>query len=118
MIPAAQDREQAVAEGEGEYVRAMEPGPDPFLSGDPVLSRVCREVGAIDGAYRSAHDEVRHDFDSRQGLEHADLHGAETAAAREHKRCARRLRSWCLHHLDLSIAGTRGGETSTGFGWQ
>ena len=87
MIAPAQNREQTVEGRQREDVSPMQAAPDTFEALYARVIRLSGEIGSVNCADRCADDQVRHNACARQGLEHADLHGAEAATARQHECC-------------------------------
>ena len=79
--------EQAHGRGptQREHVVAAEAGPDLGELLHAFLGRPGRDPGGVDRADGGPDEHVRLDAGVEQGLKHADLRGAEAAAAREHE---------------------------------
>ncbi|MOA02596.1 hypothetical protein D3C78_1220530 [compost metagenome] len=80
-----QQRRRGIAQGEGKHVGLAQAAPDRGQLGQPRRRRPGGEVGAVDRADRGAEHQVDGHPLLDQRLQHADLHGAETAAADQHQ---------------------------------
>src|SRR5262249_36270119 len=85
MIAPAQNRKQTVERRQREDVCAVQPAPDTLETLYAGIIRLGGEIGSIDCTDRCANNEVGHYTCAGQGLEHAYLHGPETAAASSHE---------------------------------
>jgi hypothetical protein len=83
VAPAEQADEAAPAEGK--HVAPAQAAPDRFEPLHAFRVRIAGEVCAVDGAHGGADDQVGLDLPREQLAQHADLNGAEAAAAGEHE---------------------------------